>query len=170
MEAINYRSIKWIIFTALFLTIPAMLFLGMAVMFMPAVFFVAGIGYVIPKLFRPGHANESLGSIAILGIHVLVYAGIYYGISVIVAKAITIIKNRVARLCTIMALILSLVLMTQFRIYGSGGEGPIKWVSLTEILIDMNKSYGAGTVPMVYGTAIFLCVILLFQKPKKNLS
>lgn len=170
MEAINYRSIKWFIFTTLFLTIPAMLFLGMAVMFMPAVFFVAGIGYVIPKLFRPGHANESLGFIAFSSIHVLVYAGIYYGISVIVAKAITIIKNRVARLCTLMALILSLVFMTQFQIYGSGGEGPIKWVSLTEILIDMNKSYGAGTVPMVYGTAIFLCVILLFRKPKKNVS
>ena len=33
MEAINYRSIKWVISTILFLTIPAMFFLGMAVMF-----------------------------------------------------------------------------------------------------------------------------------------
>lgn len=170
MEAMTYRPTKWIIFTALFLTIPALLFLGMAVMFMPAVFFVAGIGYVISKLFKPGPVNESLVFIAILSIHVLIYAGIYYGISVIVAKAITVIKNRVARLCTLVALILSLVLMTQFPIYGSGGEGPIKWVSLTKILIDINKSYGAGTVPIVYGTAICLCLILLFRKPKKHLS
>jgi hypothetical protein len=170
MEAINYRSIKWIIFTVLFLTIPAMFFLGMAVMFMPAVFFVAGIGYVIPKLFKPGHANESLGFIAFSSIHVLVYTGIYYGISVIATKAVTMVKNREARLCTLVALILSLVFMTQFRIYGGGGESPIKWVSLTEFLIDINKSYGAGTVPIVYGTAICLCVILLFRKPKKNMS
>ena len=170
MEAINYRSIKWIIFTTLFLTIPAMFFLGMAVMFMPAVFFVAGIGYVIPKLFKPGQANESLGFIAFSSIHVLVYAGIYYGISVIVAKAVTMIKNRVARLCILVALILSLVFITQFPIYGSGGEGPIKWVSLTEILIDINKSYGTGTVQIVYGTAICLCVFLLFRNPKKPLG
>jgi hypothetical protein len=66
MEAMTYRPTKWIIFTALFLTIPALLFLGMAVMFMPAVFFVAGIGYVISKLFKTGPANESLVFIAIL--------------------------------------------------------------------------------------------------------
>lgn len=170
MKAITYRSIKWIIFTALFLTIPALLFLGMAFMFMPAVFYVAGIGYVIPKLFRPGHANESFAGIVMLGIHVLVYAGIYYGVSVMVAKVITMIKNRVARLCTLGAFILSLGLMTQFRIYGSGGESPIKWVSLTEFLIEINKSYGPGTVLIVYGTAICLCVFLLFRNPKKPLG
>jgi hypothetical protein len=87
-----------------------------------------------------------------------------------VAKAITMIKNRVARLCILVALSLGLVFTTQFPIYGGGGEGPIKWVSLTEFLIDINKSYGAGTVPIVYGIAICLCVILLFRKPKKNLS
>ena len=100
----------------------------------------------------------------------LVYTVIYYGISVILAKAVAMIKNRVARLCTLVALILSLIFITQFRVYGSGGEGPIKWISLTEILIDINKSYGAGTVQIVYGTAICLCLILLFRKPKKHLS
>jgi hypothetical protein len=170
VEAINYRSIKWIIFTTLTLTIPAMFFLVMAVMFMPAVFFVAGIGYVIPKLFTSGHATESFWFIVILSIHVLVYAGIYYGLSVMVAKAITMINNRVARLCTLVALSLGLVFMTQFPIYGGGGHGPIKWLSLTEFLIDLNKSYGAGTVQIVYGTAILLCGILLFRKPKKNFS
>jgi hypothetical protein len=170
VEAINYRSVKWIIFTTLSLTIPAMFFLVMAVMFMPAVFFVAGIGYVIPKLFIFGHANESLWFIAILSIHVLVYAGIYYVISVMVARAITMIKNQVARLCTLVALSLGLVFMTQFPIYGGGGHGPIKWISLTEFLIDINKSYGAGTVQILYGTVILLCGILLFRKPKKNSS
>ena len=62
----NYRSIKWIIFTALSLTAPAMLFLVMAVMFMPAIFFVAGIVYMIPKAFAPGHTGETLSFIIIL--------------------------------------------------------------------------------------------------------
>lgn len=167
MEAINYHSIKWIIFTTLSLTIPAMFFLVMAVMFMPAVFFVAGIGYVIPKLFIPGHATESFWFIAILSIHVLVYAGIYYGLSVMVAKVITMIKNRAARLCTLVALSLGLVFMTQFPIYGGGGHGPIKWLSLAEFLLELNKSYGPGTVQIVYGFAILLCGILLFRKTRK---
>ena len=71
----EYRTIKWIIFTVLALTAPAMLFLVMAVMFVPAVFFVAGIFYVIPKAFVSAHTSESLSFIAILGIHTLVYAG-----------------------------------------------------------------------------------------------
>jgi hypothetical protein len=78
----DYRSIKWIIFTGLSLTAPAMLFFVMAVMFMPAIFFVAGIGYVIPKALSPGHFGESLSFIVILGIHALVYAGLYYVVSI----------------------------------------------------------------------------------------
>jgi hypothetical protein len=170
VEAINYRTIKWIIFTTLSLTIPAMFFLVMVVMFVPAIFFVAGIGYVIPKLLKPGPANESWGFIAILGIHALVYAEIYYGISLMVAKTITMIKNWITRLSTLVALCFGLVLMTQFPIYGGGGDGPMKWFSLTEFLIDINKSYGAGTVQILYGTAILLCGILLFRKPKKNVN
>ena len=134
---------------------------------MPAVFSVAGIGYMIQKLFIHGHVKESLSFIVILSLHALVYTGIYYGISVMAAKAITMIKNRMARLYTLVALILGLVFMTQFPIYGSGGHGPIKWLSLTECLIDLNKSYGAGTVQIVYGFAILLCGILLFLKSKK---
>lgn len=98
VEFMDYRSIKWIIFTGLSLTAPAMLFLVMAVMFMPAIFFVAGIGYVIPKAFSPGHASESLAFIVILGIHALIYAGLYYGVSVLFAKAITLIKKRFVNL------------------------------------------------------------------------
>ncbi len=168
MEVINYRFIKWIIFAALFLTIPAMFFFVMVVMFMPAVFSVVGIGYVIQKLFIHGHVKESLSFIVIFGLHALVYVGIYYGISVMVAKAITMIKNRMARLYTLVALILGLVFMTQFPIYGSGGHGPIKWIALTELLIDLNKTYGAGTAQIVYGFAILLCGILMFFKSKKK--
>ena len=60
VEFMNYRFAKWTIFLVLSLTAPAMLFLVMAVMFMPAIFFVAGIGYVIPKAFVPGYTTEKL--------------------------------------------------------------------------------------------------------------
>ena len=147
MEFMDYRSIKWIIFTGLSLTAPAMLFLVMAVMFMPAVFFVAGIGYVIPKAFSPGHFGESLSFIVILGIHALVYAGLYYGVSVLFAKAVTLIKRRLIRNCIVGVFCIGVVFMTRFPIYGGGGHGPFRWHPLSKLLREYNKSYGAGPGP-----------------------
>ena len=167
----DYRTIKWIIFTALALTAPAMIFLVMAVMFVPAVFFVAGIFYVIPKAFVSAHTTESLSFIAILGIHTLVYAALYYAVSVLFAKFITMFKGRWKRNCLTAAFCLGLVILTQFPVYGSGGHGPMRWYTLAELIGDFNKSYGAGTVEMVYGVAIFLfCGIVLIRKFWKNRS
>jgi glucan phosphoethanolaminetransferase (alkaline phosphatase superfamily) len=171
VEFMDCRSIKWTIFTLLSLTAPAMLFLVMAVMFMPAIFFVAAIGYMIPKAFSPGHTAETLSFIVIFGIHVLVYAGLYYAVSVLLAKVITMIKGRTVRNCVTAAFCLGFVFLTQFPVYGAGGHGPMRWYPLSKLLGDFNKSYGAGTVEIVYGAAILLLGgIGLFRKLKKNRS
>jgi hypothetical protein len=165
----DYRSIKWTIFTVLSLTAPAMLFLVMAVVFIPAIFFVGGIVYVIPKAFIPAHTTESLSFIVIFSIHALVYAGLYYGVSVLLAKVITRIKGRVVRNCITVAFCSGLVLVAQFPVYGSGGHGPMRWFSLSELFSDINKSYGIGTVEIVYGAAmLLLCGMVLLRKFKKN--
>ncbi len=159
----NYRTIKWTIFTALFLTAPALLFLIQVVIFLPAIFFVAGIVYVIPKAFSPGHVGESLAFMAFLGVHVLIFAGLYYLVSTLCAKVITFIKEGLARNCTVGALCLGLAGVTQLPVYGSGGHSPMHWVTLPQALTDLDKSYGAGTVWIVYGTAllVFSGVLLL---------
>ena len=153
------------------LTVPAVFFLVMAVMFIPAVFFLAGIVYVIPKIFVPGHASESLWFIAILGIHFLVYGGAYYLISILAAKVIIMIKGGLLRFCTLVTLCCGLVFMTRFPVYGGGGHGPIRWLSLSQFLVDLNKSYEEGIVEIVYGTIfLILCGILLFKKLRRNRS
>jgi hypothetical protein len=115
--------------------------------------------------FSPGHFSESLTFIVILGIHTLVYAGLYYGVSVLFAKVVTLIKRRLIRNCIVAVFCIGLVLMTQFPIYGGGGHGPIRWHPLVKLLGDFNKSYGAGTVEIVYSAAILLfCGILLTRK------
>ena len=169
VEFMDYRSIKWIIFTGLSLAAPAMLFFVMAVMFMPAIFFVAGIGYVIPKAFSPGHTGESLSFIVILGIHALAYVGLYYLVSVLFAKITMMIKRRFVRNFIIAAFCIGLVSMTRFPIYGGGGHGPIRWHPLSKLLGDFNTSYGDGTVEIVYGaTILLLCGIMLIQRLKKK--
>lgn len=149
------------------LTVPTIYFLFMAVMFVPAIFFVAGIGYVIPKVFSFRHFGESMAHIGILGVHALIYFGLYYGVSAIVAKVITLIKGRIIRNCIVVAIFLALMFVTQFPIYGGGGHGPMHWFTLFQLFGEINKSYGPGAVQIVYGAALILLFgILLYPKFK----
>lgn len=166
----NYRSIKWIIFTALSLTVPTVFFLFVVVMFVPAIFYVAGIGYVIPKIFTSGHFGESLGFIAILGVHGLIYFGLYYGVSIIVAKLISLIKGRLLRSCIVGVICLGLVFLTQFPVYGGGGHGPTYQYTLSQLFGELNKSYGTGAVQIVYGAAILLLFGILLYPKFKNMK
>ena len=55
---LNYRNIKWILFTAIMMTVPSLLFLVMVIMFMPVVFFFAGaipMVYGVTLLFIIGY-------------------------------------------------------------------------------------------------------------------
>ena len=61
-------------------------------MFLPAIFFAAGVLVVLPKLLVPGHAAESAWFLLFLGVHLLVYGGLYYLISLLLAKAISFIE------------------------------------------------------------------------------
>ncbi len=164
----TYQSIKWIVFTALALTVPAVFFLVMVVMFMPAVFFVAGIGYVIPKLFAAGSVGESMSFIVIMGVHALIYAALYYGLSVAIARALHLIRSQLARVIAVAAVCLGLGSVTLFPVYGAGGHGPTRWFTLVEFLTDVNKSYGTGSAQLVYGTAILLLSVFLFFKMRRG--
>lgn len=164
----TYQSIKWIVFTALALTVPAVFFLVMVVMFMPAVFFVAGIGYVIPKLFAAGSVGESMSFIVIMGVHALIYAALYYGLSVAIARALHLIRSQVARVIAVAAVCMGLGSVTLFPVYGAGGHGPMRWFTLVEFLTDVNKSYGTGSVQLVYGAAILLLAVFLFWKMRRG--
>jgi len=162
-------SIKWIIFVALSLTVPAMFFLVQVVMFIPAIFFVAGMAVVIPKIFSPGHTTEPLWFMIFLGAHALIYAVVYYVVAVLCAKAVIRIKGKLARNVVLGIFFLGLLYLAQQPVYGSGGHGPMRWHTLIGLLADLNKSYGTGTVEIVYGSAILLlCVIILFQRYRAN--
>ena len=165
----DYKTTKWIIFAALFLTVPALFFLVVAVMFVPAVFFIAGIGYVTQKLFIHGNISESLSFIVLLGVHMLIYAAVYYGISVAIAHLIKLIKNGTVKVIAVAAVCFGLIAVTQFPVYGGGGHGPMRWYTLAELLIEVNTAYGNGTAQIVYGGALVLLTgLLLFQKQRKT--
>ncbi|MDH3473714.1 MAG: hypothetical protein OEM59_08475 [Rhodospirillales bacterium] len=152
----SYAFIKWAVFFALLLTVPALFFLVQVVMFIPAIFFVAGMAYVTPKVFVPGHAGESLTFIAILGLHAVVYALVYYGIAILLAKSISMIRNDRFRALSLAIVCFGLVGLTFFSVYGGGGHGPVSWMPLPELAAEINLDYGDYTLQIVYGTTILL--------------
>ena len=155
------RLIKWTLFTALLLSVPALLFLVQAVMFLPAIFFAAGVLVVLPKLLVPGHAAESAWFLLFLGVHLLVYGGLYYLISLLLAKAISLIKPPLGRAILTGALLAGLLALTFLPVYGGGGHGPMTWGPLSHLFAEINRDYGAYTAPLVYG-ATFLAFGALF--------
>jgi hypothetical protein len=130
---------------------------------------MAGMLFVIPKLFIPGQAAESLSFIIMLGGHALVYMGSYYVMAILLAKVVMRIKSFVARLSVLSLLCLGLGLLTMLPVYGGGGHGPMRWQTLKEFFNELNMLYGAGAIPMVYGaTLLFLAGYLLVKNRKKS--
>ena len=160
----DYSAVKWTLFSVLFLTVPAMLFLVQAVIFLPAIFFLAGTIIAISKMFS-GKFGEPLAFIAFLGVHLVVYSAIYYGISVGLAKGISIIRSGRARNVIVSIVALGLGALTQLPVYGGGGHGPIRWGSLSAAL---GKDYGPGAVLIVYIPAILLVSLLLIVRQRKR--
>jgi hypothetical protein len=152
---------KWALFTLLLLIAPALLFLVMAFMFMPAIFFAAGILYMIPKALVPAHTSETLTFIGFFGLHLLIYVGLYYLIAVAAAKLLFLIRNARARNAAFAFLFIGVVALALFPVYGSGGHGPAEWRSLPGVFQEVNNDYGPYTVAIVYG-AFFLCLAALW--------
>ena len=147
-----------------------MLFLVQVVMFFPAILFIAGIIIMIPKALIRSSSTETLWFIAIFGIHFLVYAGIFYLVSALVAKLISIIQSANVKKIILAFILVALVILTQLPVYGAGGHGPIEWGTLNELLIDLNKSYGKGAAITVYGcTALLICSYLFWQYKIKKI-
>jgi len=165
----SYLTIKWTIFVALFLTVPAMLFLVQAVMFYPAIFYVAGIVFMVQKTLINLGSHDTLTFLVIFVIHFLIYFGIYYLVSVIAAKLISIIQSANVKKIIVATILAGLVIITQLPVYGGGGHGPIKWVTLSESLADFNKSYGKFTVIAVYGCTALLIASFIFWRKNRNL-
>jgi hypothetical protein len=156
----DHITIKWIIFGALLLTVPAVLFMIQVVVFIPAIFFVAGIIGSLTKLLS-GKVGETAAFIAFFGMHLLVFGAVYYGVSVLVAKAIAAIPSPSARLGVVIALVLALGALTQLPIYGAGGHQPMKWVSLSALV---EPEYGPAAIPVVYVPSIAIVAALLVRR------
>jgi len=141
-SAVTYPLVKWTLFTLLMLMAPALLFLVMAFMLIPAIFFAAGIVYMIPKALVPSQTMETLTFIGFFGVHLLIYVGFYYLISVIGAKLLFLIRNPTTRNTAFAFVCFGLMIVTLLPVYGGGGHGPVRWNTLLGVFHEVNRDYG----------------------------
>ena len=160
---------KWALFTLLLLTAPALLFLIQVVMFIPAIFFAAGILFMIPKAIITSHTMESLAFIGIFGVHLVIYAAIYMLISMVFAKLLSLIRKSKTRIAAFGFVCLGAVSVTLFPIYGSGGHGPVRWGTMLAVFQEVNSEYGPNTVVIVYASCL-ICIAALLAHRKHQRS
>jgi hypothetical protein len=160
---------KWTLFTVLFLFAPALLFMVMAVRFMPAIFFAAGIFAMIPKVAVPAHTSETLVFLAFFGVHLLVYVGLYWLLSMVLAKILFLIRSPIARNALFVLLCLGVASLGLLPIYGSGGHGPMNWETLADVFKEVNDGYGRFSVATVYGAYFLgLAAVLIHRKRRRD--
>lgn len=168
-SALSYSKMKWAIFSVLLLIAPALLFLVQAFMFIPAIFFAAGIVYMIPKAILPSHSSETLTFIGIFGIHFFVYTGVYILLSIMIARLLFLIRSPKLRNLVFGVVCLSVVSLALFPIYASGGHGSVTWATLFDVFRELNQGYGPYTVVIIYGFCLVcLATLLVYRHLRRN--
>jgi hypothetical protein len=153
--------------------VPALLFLVQVVMFLPAVFYLAGMLLFVGLGAVSGSPMQSLVIFTFLGIHVAVQAGIYYLVAALAAKAIARIPWPAARNATVAVICAGLAGLTLAPVYGSGGHGPMRWMTLPAALADFGKGRWTWVGGAVYGVvvlAIAAALILRWRKQRREAS
>jgi len=149
-------SFRTILFVALLLVAPTLIFLVQVVFIVPPVLLLAGLVFLVKKIATSGFGNDNLVFFAFLAIHLVIYGGLYWLISWLVGKLASLFPKGLPRTILLLVLLAGLAAVTQVPIYGGAGHGPADMGPLQHLLARLEKSYGAGSVLTVYLTSIGL--------------
>jgi hypothetical protein len=161
LDAVGELTFRRILFVALLLGAPAVLFLIQVVFIVPPVLLLAGAVRMVPKVVASGFGRENLFFLVMLLAAALVFAGPCYLFAWLLGKLAARLPAGWPRPALLAVLLAGLVWVTQRPIYGGGGHGPGKFGPLQEMLAGLDDSYGAGTALTVYLVALALGLLPL---------
>lgn len=147
------KTFRTILFIALMLVAPALVFMVQAIFVVPPVFLIAGLVYMLKKTVISGFGMENMTFIAFLLIHLLIFGGLYWLLALVLGKLAKLTPRGAPRTCLLIALLVALAGLTQLSIYGGGGHGPARMGPLQHLLTELEQSYGTGSMLSVYLTA-----------------
>jgi len=150
---LSEKTFRTILFVALLLTAPALLFLVQAFFVVPPVFLLAGLLYMLKKSVVSGFGMENLTFIAFFLIHLAIFGGLYWLVALVLGKVAKLAHRGAPRILLLLALLGGLTGLTQLPIYGGGGHSPARLGPLQHLLAELERSYGSGSMLVVYLTA-----------------
>jgi len=165
---LSEKTFRLILFVALLLTAPALLFLVQAFLVVPPVFLLAWLLYMLKKSVVSGFGMENLTFIAFFLIHLLVFGGLYWLLALVLGKVAKLVPRGAPRTALLIALLAGLAGLTQLPIYGGGGHGPARLGPLQHLLAELERSYGSGSMLAAYLTAAGLLGAMLAWRRWRN--
>ena len=148
------KTFRTILFVALILVAPALLFMVQVFFLVPTVFLLAGTLLMTVKSLTSGFDSENLAFLAFFAVHFLLFGGIYWLLAFAMARLASLFPSATARRTLLGLLLLGLSVLSQAPVYGGGGHGPLRMGPLQFVLKEMGGSYGQGAVWGVYLVAL----------------
>lgn len=151
-----------LLFIALLLLAPALLFLVQVIFVVPPAALLAGAGYVTAKACAGAPLRQSLLFLAFLLLHLVLFGGLYYLLAWLLARLTRSLSGRGRALIQLLLLGI-LAGISQLPIYGSGGHGPAHLGTLQALVASLQKSYGPGAGVALGLTALALLLLALHR-------
>jgi hypothetical protein len=145
--------IKVILFWSLVATLPGFIFLIQVVMFMPANMMFA---YIVLGI---SEGLDGFGMVLFFTACFVVTIGIWAILTILLAKLVCLVKQSAARNMVLLVVVMILIYLAFLPIYGSGGHGPMRWVTASG-LDDARLKYWVHVFPP---TVLFALVHLWYR-------
>jgi hypothetical protein len=153
---VTERTFRRILWTALLLVAPTLVFLVQVIFVVPTIFVPAGLVYMGYKLATHGWSGEMSVFIGFFLLHLAVFGGLYALLAWLVSKLCCLIFPERLRWIPMALLLTGLTALTQLPIYGGGGHGPAEFGPIQFIIAELGRDYGAGAVYAVYGAGLLI--------------
>lgn len=154
-------TFRTILFIALLLLAPVILFLVQVVFIVPPVVLLAGAGYLLQKIAGGGFSLDNLTFLIFLLLHLVFFGGIYWLLSWILGKLARLLPRGAPRIALLGVLLAALAGLSQLPIYGGTGHGSAHLGPLQSLLADLERSYGTGSSLGIYIAAAVLVVAVV---------
>jgi len=153
---VTERTFRRVLWAALLLVAPTLVFLVQAIFVVPTIFVPAGLAYMGYKLVAHGWNREMPIFIGFFLLHLAVFGGLYALLAWLVGKLCCVIFPERLRLIPMGLLLAALSALTQLPIYGGGGHGPARFGPIQFIIAELGRNYGAGAVYAIYSAGMLI--------------
>jgi hypothetical protein len=146
----RYEYLRIVLFWVMVATLPGVIFLVQIIMIMPANVMLA---HALVGLAKLGQGHFDGAFMLLFGACFLVTALVWLVLATAVARLVCLARNPAVRNSLAAVLVLGMVGLAMFPVYGAGGHGPMRWTNLPGVLADFGPAQGTLIVLVTVAVA-----------------